>query len=243
MANKYRYPKGHPKAGQFQPAKEGAKQFVRDNFDKISQGKLSVKNLSPTEKKIYAGLKGSDFGNRYSYGKQKFYDPTGELKNLISPITKGDRNLTNFFDKTQITNFLNTSLEFAKDENRQTFIKGYVNELRRFQKKNGVLLDVIKMVERYSKRGFNLIVIDRQGEEWPNVFGVKELTDFESELQDKAIKIAEKAQRTKNPFIRLKINYSPIVNVFKKTITIDLRNINTNLKDPKNTDIQDMSNS
>lgn len=243
MANKYRYPKGHPKAGQFQPAKEGARQFVRDNFDKITAGKVSVKTLSPTEKKIYAGLKGSDFGNRYTYGKQKFYDPTGKLKNIISPITKGNRDLTNFFDRQQITNFLDTSLQFASDENRQTFIKGYLDNLKRYQKKNGVLLDVVKMVERYSKRGYNLLVIDREGEEWPNVFAIKELTDFEMEMQDKAAEIAKKVQRTQNPFIRLRINYSPIVNVFKKTITIDLRDINTNLKDPKNTDIEDMSNS
>jgi hypothetical protein len=124
MANKYRYPKGHPKAGQFQPAKEGAKQFVRDNFDKIAAGKVSVKNLSPTEKRIYAGLKGSDFGNRYTYGKQKFYDPTGKLKNIIEPVTKGKRDLKNFFDRETITNFLDTSLQFADPENRQTFIKG-----------------------------------------------------------------------------------------------------------------------
>jgi hypothetical protein len=243
MANKYRYPKGHPKAGQFQPAKEGAKQFVRDNFDKIAAGKVSVKSLSPTEKKVYAGLKGSDFGNRYNYGKQKFYDPTGKLKDLISPITKGKRDLTNFFDKEQITNFLDTSLQFADPENRQTFVKGYLSDLQRFQKKNGALLDVVKMVERYSKRGYNLLVIDRDREQQPNVFGVQSLIDFENTMLEKAIKNAKEKQRTANPFIRLRINYTPRVNVLNKTITIDLNDINTNLKDPKNTDIEDLSNS
>jgi len=33
------------------------------------------------------------------------------------------------------------------------------------------------------------------------------------------------------------------VNVFDKTITIDLRDVNTNIEDPKNTDVMDMSNS
>jgi hypothetical protein len=243
MANKYRYPKGHPKAGQFQPAKEGAKQFVRDNFDKIAAGKVSVKNLSPTEKRIYAGLKGSDFGNRYTYGKQKFYDPTGKLKNIIEPVTKGKRDLKNFFDRETITNFLDTSLQFADPENRQTFIKGYLSDLKKFQKKNGALLDVVKMVERYSKRGYNLLVIDRDGEQQPNVYGVQSLVDFENTMLEKAIKTAKKKQRTANPFIRLRINYTPKVNVLKKTITIDLNDINTNLSDPKNTDIEDLSNS
>jgi len=243
MANKYRYPKGHPKAGQFQPAKEGAKQFVRDNFDKIAAGKVSIKNLSPTEKRIYAGLKGSDFGNRYTYGKQKFYDPTGEIKKIIEPITKGKRDLTNFYNKEQITKFLSIPLEFANDDNRQTFYKGYFNDLQKFQKKNGVLLDIVKMVERYYKRGYSLNVIDLDGESNPNVFGVNALNEFELAIQSIVQKRAAKIQKTKNPFIRVKINYTPTVNVFDKTITIDLRDVNTNIEDPKNTDVMDMSNS
>jgi hypothetical protein len=99
------------------------------------------------------------------------------------------------------------------------------------------------MVERYSKRGYNLLVIDRDGEQQPNVFGVQSLIDFENTMLEKAIKNAKAKQRTANPFIRLRINYTPRVNVLNKTITIDLNDINTNLKDPKNTDIEDLSNS
>jgi hypothetical protein len=134
-------------------------------------------------------------------------------------------------------------LQFADPENRQTFVKGYLSDLQRFQKKNGALLDVVKMVERYSKRGYNLLVIDRDGEQQPNVFGVQSLIDFENTMLEKAIKNAKAKQRTANPFIRLRINYTPRVNVLNKTITIDLNDINTNLKDPKNTDIEDLSNS
>lgn len=232
MANKYRYPKGHPKAGQFQPAKEGAKQFVRDNFDKISQGKLSVKNLSPTEKKIYAGLKGSDFGNRYSYGKQKFYDPTGKLKNLISPITKGSRDLKNFLSKDQVERFFSIPQMFADPESSRTFIKGRLNDLQNYQTKTGQLLDIIKLAEKYQKKGFSLEVTDTFGDMYPNALGVERLTQFENDQIDKAAKISRRAQG-KNPFLRLKIDYMPVINVYKKKIEINLSDVS----------VQDMSNS
>lgn len=232
MANKYRYPKGHPKAGQFQPAKEGAKQFVRDNFDKISQGKLSVKNLSPTEKKIYAGLKGSDFGNRYSYGKQKFYDPTGKLKNLISPITKGSRDLKNFLSKDQVERFFSIPQMFADPESSRTFIKGRLNDLQNYQTKTGQLLDIIKLAEKYQKKGFSLEVTDTFGDMYPNALGVERLTQFENDQIDKAAKISRRAQG-KNPFLRLKIDYMPVINVYKKKIEINLSDVT----------VQDMSNS
>jgi hypothetical protein len=54
---------------------------------------------------------------------------------------------------------------------------------------------------------------------------------------------AKRTQGTKNPFVRLQINYQPIINVFNKTITIDLRDLNTDLDDEENTDVVDLSNS
>jgi hypothetical protein len=243
MTKRYRYPKGHPKAGQFQKAKEGAKNFVRKNFDRISKGDLEIKKLTPQEKRIYAGLKGSDFGNRFTYGKQKFYDPTGQLKNIILPATGGNRDLTNFYTKDQIVPFLNLNLQFASDEQRQTFIKGELQNLQRYQKKNGALLDIVKLVEKYSKKGYNLNVIDQDGESNPNVFGVQALQNFEMDMIQNAGRKAKRSQGTKNPFIRLQINYEPIINVLNKTITIDLRDINTDLSDEENTDVVDLSNS
>ena len=134
-------------------------------------------------------------------------------------------------------------MKFANDENRQTFYKGYFDEIQKYQKKNGVLLDIVKMVERYYKRGYSLNVIDLDGESNPNVFGVNALNEFEIAIQSIVQKRAVKIQKTKNPFIRVKINYTPTVNVLNKTITIDLRDVNTDIKDPKNTDVMDMSNS
>ena len=232
MANKYRYPKGHPKAGQFQPAKEGARQFVRDNFDKITTGKVSVKTLSPTEKKIYAGLKGSDFGNRYNFGKQKFYDPTGKLKNIISPITKGSRDLKNFLSKDQVERFFSIPQMFADPENSRTFILGRLKDLQNYQTKSGQLLDIVKLAEKYQRKGFSLEVTDTFGEMYPNALGVERLTQFENDKIDEAAKISRRAQG-KNPFIRLKIDYMPVINVYKKKIEINLNDVT----------VMDMSNS
>jgi hypothetical protein len=232
MANKYRYPKGHPKAGQFQSAKEGARQFVRDNFDKISAGKVSIKTLSPTEKKIYAGLKGSDFGNRYNFGKQKFYDPTGKLKNIISPITKGSRDLKNFLSKDQVERFFSIPQMFADPENSRTFILGRLKDLQNYQTKSGQLLDIVKLAEKYQRKGFSLEVTDTFGEMYPNALGVERLTQFENDKIDEAAKISRRAQG-KNPFIRLKIDYMPVINVYKKKIEINLNDVT----------VMDMSNS
>lgn len=232
MANKYRYPKGHPKAGQFQPAKEGARQFVRDNFDKITAGKVSVKTLSPTEKKIYAGLKGSDFGNRYNFGKQKFYDPTGKLKNIISPITKGSRDLKNFLSKDQVERFFSIPQMFADPENSRSFILGRLKDLQNYQTKSGQLLDIVKLAEKYQRKGFSLEVTDTFGEMYPNALGVERLTQFENDKIDEAAKISRRAQG-KNPFIRLKIDYMPVINVYKKKIEINLNDVT----------VMDMSNS
>jgi len=232
MANKYRYPKGHPKAGQFQPAKEGARQFVRDNFDKITAGKVSIKTLSPTEKKIYAGLKGSDFGNRYNFGKQKFYDPTGKLKNIISPITKGSRDLKNFLSKDQVERFFSIPQMFADPENSRSFILGRLKDLQNYQTKSGQLLDIVKLAEKYQRKGFSLEVTDTFGEMYPNALGVERLTQFENDKIDEAAKISRRAQG-KNPFIRLKIDYMPVINVYKKKIEINLNDVT----------VMDMSNS
>jgi hypothetical protein len=232
MANKYRYPKGHPKAGQFQSAKEGARQFVRDNFDKITAGKVSVKTLTPTEKKVYAGLKGSDFGNRYNFGKKSFYDPTGKLKNIISPITKGSRDLKNFLSKDQVERFFSIPQMFADPESSRSFILGRLKDLQNYQTKTGQLLDIIKLSEKYQKKGFSLEVTDTFGDMYPNALGVERLTQFENDKIDEAAKKSRRAQG-KNPFIRLKIDYMPVINVYKKKIEINLSDVQ----------VTDMSNS
>ena len=67
---------------------------------------------------------------------------------------------------------------------------------------------------------------------YPNALGVERLTQFENDKIDEAAKKSRRAQG-KNPFIRLKIDYMPVINVYKKKIEINLTDVQ----------VTDMSNS
>ena len=231
MANKYRYPKGHPKAGQFQPAKEGARQFVRENFNDIAAGEVSIKKLSTLEKRIYAGLKGNDYGNRFNFGTEKIYDPTGALKTYLKSINvkKQTTDLNTVLNKKAKSIFLdlyNTDNKFADDKKRVTFIKGKLNELKSYKTKSGELLDVLKLVEKYEKKGFKLKLSNLQGKSSEGAEAVLNLTRYENR------KIKSMEKKHKDKFIRMRFEYNPVINSKKKTITIKL----------KKTTFQDLSN-
>jgi hypothetical protein len=231
MANKYRYPKGHPKAGQFQKAKEGARQFVRENFNDIAAGEIAIKKLTTQEKRIYAGLKGNDFSNRFTYGTEKLYDPTGALKTFLreSGIKKNTVNLDLILPKKAkeaILDLYNADNQFADDKKRVTFIKGKIDKLKSYKTKSGELLDVLKLVEKYEKQGFKLKLSNLKGKSSEGAQAVLNLTKYENR------KIAQMQKKHKDKFIRMRFEYNPIINSKKKTITIKL----------KKTTFQDLSN-
>ena len=231
MANKYRYPKGHPKAGQFQPGKEGARQFVRENFNDIAAGDIAIKKLSTLEKRIYAGLKGNDYGNRFNFGTEKIYDPTGALKTYLKSINikKQTTDLNTVLPKKAKEVFLdlyNADNKFADDKKRVTFIKGKLNQLKSYKTKSGELLDVLKLVEKYEKKGFKLKLSNLQGKASEGAQAVLNLTKYENR------KIAQMQKKHKDKFIRMRFEYNPVINSKKKTITIKL----------KKTTFQDLSN-
>ena len=231
MANKYRYPKGHPKAGQFQPGKEGARQFVRENFNDIAAGEIAIKKLSTLEKRIYAGLKGNDYGNRFNFGTEKIYDPTGALKTYLKSINvkKQTTDLNTVLPKKAKEVFLdlyNADNKFADDKKRVTFIKGKLNQLKSYKTKSGELLDVLKLVEKYEKKGFKLKLSNLQGKASEGAEAVLNLTKYENR------KIAQMQKKHKDKFIRMRFEYNPVINSKKKTITIKL----------KKTTFQDLSN-
>ena len=222
MANKYRYPKGHPKAGQFQPGKEGARQFVRENFNDIAAGEIAIKKLTTLEKRIYAGLKGNDYGNRFNFGTEKIYDPTGALKTYLKSINvkKQTTDLNTVLNKKAKSIFLdlyNTDNAFADDKKRVTFIKGKLNELKSYKTKSGEMLDVLKLVEKYEKKGFKLKLTNLQGKSSEGAEAVLNLTRYEN----RKIKFMEK--KYKDKFIRMRFEYNPEINSKKKTITIKLK--------------------
>jgi hypothetical protein len=232
MANKYRYPKGHPKAGQFQPAKEGARQFIRENFNEISDGQIAIKKLTAQEKRIYAGLKGNDYGNRFTYGNEKLYDPTGTLKSYLKSVNikKNNVNLDTLLPKKAkeaILDLYNTDNQFADDKKRVTWIKGKLDKLKSYKTKSGELLDVLKLVEKYEKKGFKLKLTDLKGKNTQGTDAVLNLTKYENR------KIAQMQKKHKDKFIRMRFEYNPVINSKTKTITIKL----------KKTTFQDLTNS
>jgi len=232
MANKYRYPKGHPKAGQFQPAKEGARQFIRENFNEISDGKIEIKKLSAQEKRIYAGLKGNDYGNRFTYGNEKLYDPTGTLKSYLKSVNikKNNVNLDTLLPKKAkeaILDLYNTDNQFADDKKRVTWIKGKLDKLKSYKTKSGELLDVLKLVEKYEKKGFKLKLTDLKGKNTQGTDAVLNLTKYENR------KIAQMQKKHKDKFIRMRFEYNPVINSKTKTITIKLKK--TTFQDLTNT--------
>jgi hypothetical protein len=232
MANKYRYPKGHPKAGQFQPAKEGARQFIRENFNEIAEGQIAIKKLTAQEKRIYAGLKGNDYGNRFTYGTEKLYDPTGALKTFLreSGIKKNNVNLDRLLPKKAkeaILDLYNADNQFADDKKRVTWIKGKLDKLKSYKTKSGELLDVLKLVEKYEKKGFKLKLTDLKGKNTQGTDAVLNLTKYENR------KISQMQKKHKDKFIRMRFEYNPVINSKTKTITIKL----------KKTTFQDLTNS
>jgi len=232
MANKYRYPKGHPKAGQFQPAKEGARQFIRENFNEISDGQIPIKKLTAQEKRIYAGLKGNDYGNRFTYGNEKLYDPTGTLKSYLKSVNikKNNVNLDTLLPKKAkeaILDLYNTDNQFADDKKRVTWIKGKLDKLKSYKTKSGELLDVLKLVEKYEKKGFKLKLTDLKGKNTQGTDAVLNLTKYENR------KIAQMQKKHKDKFIRMRFEYNPVINSKTKTITIKLKK--TTFQDLTNT--------
>jgi hypothetical protein len=232
MANKYRYPKGHPKAGQFQPAKEGARQFIRENFNEITAGEIPIKKLTAQEKRIYAGLKGNDYGNRFNFGTEKIYDPTGALKTYLKSINvkKQTTDLNTVLPKKAKEVFLdlyNADNQFADDKKRVTWIKGKLDKLKSYKTKSGEMLDVLKLVEKYEKKGFKLKLTDLKGKNTQGTDAVLNLTKYENR------KIAQMQKKHKDKFIRMRFEYNPVINSKTKTITIKL----------KKTTFQDLTNS
>jgi hypothetical protein len=187
MANKYRYPKGHPKAGQFQPAKEGARQFIRENFNEITAGEIPIKKLTAQEKRIYAGLKGNDYGNRFNFGTEKIYDPTGAINTYLKSINvkKQTTDLNTVLPKKAKEVFLdlyNADNQFADDKKRVTWIKGKLDKLKSYKTKSGEMLDVLKLVEKMKQTEWDLIYLGHTAR--PNISQPSEKGCFKRNTSD-----------------------------------------------------------
>lgn len=244
----YFYPKGFidKKTGKkktgFRPQKDGAKSFVKANFDDIRKGNLPYDNLTAQEKRIYRGLNNRSFENIYTFQGKRFYDPTGAVRFALDPIPdlKGKRNLTNllsekdflsFFDKNRTTTrkiqeALNTSFyEFEKGSKKQYY-----------RDKAGTLLDMVSRLKQFEKQGFSIQVIVSKlfkDSKMINInkgdilFGpnaIAYLRNYESDALQEAQADAKPGEQ-----VKLQVVYDEIkINPYRKTILIDTRKAQIN---------------
>lgn len=232
----YFYPKGFidKKTGKkktgFRPSKEGAKSFVKANFDDIRKGNLPYDNLTAQEKRIYRGLNNRSFENIYTFQGKRYYDPTGALRFALDndPNLRGKRNLTNllsekdfrsFFDQNQTTTrkiqeALNTSFyEFEKGSKKQYY-----------RDKAGTLLDMVSRLKQFEKQGFYVEAIDKNGNILIGADAIAYLRTYESDALQKAQAKAKPGEQ-----VKLQVVYDEIkINPYRKTILIDTRKAQIN---------------
>lgn len=232
----YFYPKGFidKKTGKkktgFRPSKEGAKSFVKANFDDIRKGNLPYDNLTAQEKRIYRGLNNRSFENIYTFQGKRFYDPTGAMRFALDPIPelRGKRNLTNllsekdfksFFDKNKTTTkkiqeALNTSFyEFEKGSKKQYY-----------RDKAGTLLDMVSRLKQLEKQGFKIEVINEDRKILTGADAIAFLRTYESDKLQEAQADAKPGEQ-----IKLQIVYNEIqINPYRKTILIDIKKAKPN---------------
>ena len=232
----YFYPKGFidKKTGKkktgFRPNKDGAKSFVKANFDDIRKGNLPYDNLTAQEKRIYRGLNNRSFENIYTFQGKRFYDPTGAMRFALDPIPelRGKRNLTNllsekdfrsFFDQNKTTTkkiqeALNTSFyEFEKGSKKQYY-----------RDKAGTLLDMVSRLKQFEKQGFSIEVIDQNRNSLKGPNAIAYLRTYESNKLQEAQADAKPGEQ-----IKLQIVYNEIqINPYRKTISIDIKKAKPN---------------
>ena len=160
------------------------------------------------------------------------YDPTGTLKSYLKSVNikKNNVNLDQLLPKKAkeaILDLYNTDNQFADDKKRVTWIKGKLDKLKSYKTKSGEMLDVLKLVEKYEKKGFKLKLTDLKGKNTQGTDAVLNLTKYENR------KIAQMQKKHKDKFIRMRFEYNPVINSKTKTITIKL----------KKTTFQDLTNS
>jgi len=233
---KYFYPKGYidKKTGKkktgFMPKKEGAKHFVKAYFEDIKKGSLPYESLTKQEKQIFKGLNNRSFENVFTYGKERFYDPTGTLRASLDnlPNLKGKRNLTNFLKREDFLslfdNYVTTTkkIQDALNNSFYEFDKGKGKKF--YRNKYGTLLDMVSKLKSFEKKGYQVQVLTKEGN---NLFGA-EAVSYLREFENKEL---DKLQGKKKPGekVKLQILYPDIkINPYRKTIVIDSRKAEVN---------------
>ena len=170
---RYHYPKGFidkrtgkPKTGFMKTAK-GARLFVETNLKEITKGNVKFENLTPREKQVYKGLTNDRAVNTFKFNDQKYYDPTGVIRNTLdkTSLPKDVKDLTNFLTKDQFKTLFKPFTPANQIDKFNTslfeFNKGAKKE--RFRSNRGDLLDVSSQLKKLEKQGYLISVDGKSG--------------------------------------------------------------------------------
>lgn len=197
-----------------------AREFVQNNFDAISKGKIDYKSLDTTTKRVFNAKR--NFENTFTYKNKFLKNPFNILNQLRAKrpgekgtIPYGVTDLTNLFPEKILRNLLNTPVTIDFESWKESLGKG---KFKKYRQKNGKLLDILDRLKSYQKQGFKIIVKDLNGNTQINNDAFVALKNFEQQKQDEFWADRQDELET------IEIIYRKIIiDPEDETITIDLK--------------------
>jgi hypothetical protein len=229
---RYHYPKGFidkrtgKKKTGFMPTSKGARLFVKSNLDNISKGEIKYDTLTPREKQVYKALTSDKYTNTFQFEGQKYYDPTGVIRNTLNKtsLPKNVKDLTNFLTKDQFKTLFKAFTPANKLDKLNTslfeFNKGAKQE--RFRTNRGDLLDVSSQLKKLEKKGYLISVDGKSGRDAILYLKQWENQALEDQLEKSRIKY-ENGDPVKVQILH-KVNIDP----FSKEIHINTKQTQVN---------------
>jgi hypothetical protein len=196
--------------GRFIPSQRGAREFVRENIDSIREnrrGGVRYENLNTRERQSYSAQ------NRYRYGGQFVRNPFNYLRQF-EPTTQGQRDLQNFVTRDELNELERSAftIPFQQDYNGE----GQSQRLR------GELTDVVGDISNYLSNGYEFILTTENGRP---IYGIDAVDYLRSWEEGTIENFRERGLRDGRELDRIRINYDVRVNAQRRTIEINLNDI------------------
>lgn len=196
--------------GRFIPSQRGAREFVRENIDSIREnrrGGVRYENLTTRERRSYSAQ------NRYRYGGQFVRNPFNYLRQF-EPTTQGQRDLRNFVTRDELNELERSAftIPYRQDYNGE----GQNQRIR------GELTDVVGDIVNYLSTGYQFQLTTDTGETLYDT----EAVDYLRRWEERTIERFRTQGRTEGRELdRIRINYDVMVNSNRRTIDINLNDI------------------
>jgi hypothetical protein len=197
------------RGNRFVNSRTGAREWVRQNIDSIRNNRtagLRYQDLTTRERQSFSAQ------NRYRFNGQFLPNPFNVLQQF-EPVTRGDRNLQNYFTREDIQRISTFTVPF------QTRNDGRTGEGLRIR---GELMDIAAEVNNYMRAGYDFTVITPEGNMMQGMNAIEYLRQWESQTIERFRNRGAAEGRTLD---RILINYNVNVNMTNNTIVIDLNEI------------------